>query len=150
MLGKAGDLSYGKVLVGAICLSRKLRAKLDRDQPMVGLWLPPGAPAALANIALAFLGKVAVNLNYTTSPAVVQSSIGQCKIRQVLTSKRFTERVPLDPGPGVELIFLEDLIAQITRGQKIRAFLSVLLLPRFILDRWLLGLRHHDPTTWPP
>jgi acyl-[acyl-carrier-protein]-phospholipid O-acyltransferase/long-chain-fatty-acid--[acyl-carrier-protein] ligase len=145
LLGKKGTLSCGKVLVGATCLTRRLRPLLAADERMVGLWLPPGAPAALANIALAFLGKVSVNLNYTSSPEVVQSAARQCGLRHVLTSKRFTHRVPVEAGPGVELLYLEDLMAGITGWQKTRTFLSVLLLPRLVLERWVLGLHRHGP-----
>ncbi len=142
LVQKQGAISYGKVLVGSMCLARRLRQRLG-DEQMVGLWLPPGAPAALANIALAFLGKASVNLNYTASPAVVQSAVRQCAMRHVLTSKRFAQRVNLDAGPGVEPIFLEDVMAEIGGGQKARAFLSVLLLPRFVLERWVLRLGSH-------
>jgi acyl-[acyl-carrier-protein]-phospholipid O-acyltransferase / long-chain-fatty-acid--[acyl-carrier-protein] ligase len=150
LVGKQGVLSYGKVLIGAICLSRRLRAALDKDGSMVGIWLSPGAGAALCNIALAFLGKVAVNLNYTSSPSVVGSAVRQCNLRHILTARRFTHRIPLEAEPGVEHLFLEDISAGITGLQKIRAFLSVMLLPRFVLERWVLGLgRHHpeDPAT---
>jgi acyl-[acyl-carrier-protein]-phospholipid O-acyltransferase/long-chain-fatty-acid--[acyl-carrier-protein] ligase len=143
LVKKNGALSYGEVLVGSTCLFQQLKTRLSADRPMVGVWLPPGAPAALANIALTFLGKAAVNLNYTSSPAVVQSSARQCNLRQVLTSRRFVQRLPLDAGPDLELLYLEDLLAGISRAQKIRAFLRILLLPRFVTERWLLGLGQH-------
>jgi acyl-[acyl-carrier-protein]-phospholipid O-acyltransferase/long-chain-fatty-acid--[acyl-carrier-protein] ligase len=145
LVQKEGALSYGKALVGAACLARRLRPRLDADRQMVGLWLPPGAPAALANIALAFLGKVAVNLNYTASPSVVQSAARQCNLRHVLTSKRFTHRVPLDAGPGVEPLFLEELLAEVSGAAKVRTFLAVLFLPRFLTERWLLRLGPNKP-----
>jgi acyl-[acyl-carrier-protein]-phospholipid O-acyltransferase/long-chain-fatty-acid--[acyl-carrier-protein] ligase len=131
------------VLVGSTLLFQQLKARLGADRPMIGVWLPPGAPAALANIALTFLGKAAVNLNYTSSPAVVQSSARQCNLRQVITSKRFVHKLPLEAGPDVELLFLEDLMAGISRVQKLRTFLRILLLPRFVTERWLLGLGTH-------
>jgi acyl-[acyl-carrier-protein]-phospholipid O-acyltransferase/long-chain-fatty-acid--[acyl-carrier-protein] ligase len=137
---KEGALSYGKALVGAAWLARRLQKRLDPDRQMVGLWLPPGAPAALANMALAFLGKVSVNLNYTSSAAGVQSAAEQCKLRHVLTSRRFTARMPLTAGPDVEPLFLEDLLAEVTSGQKLRTYLAVLLLPRFCTERWVLRL----------
>jgi acyl-[acyl-carrier-protein]-phospholipid O-acyltransferase/long-chain-fatty-acid--[acyl-carrier-protein] ligase len=140
--GKGQTLRYGKVLAGAMCLAQKLRPLLGAEK-MVGLWLPPAVGAAIANIALALLRKTAVNLNYTTSPEAIQSAIQQCGIRHVLTSKRFTARVNLDAGPGVELIYLEEIAQQITSGQKLRAFLKVLLLPGFVLERWGLGLGEH-------
>ncbi|MCI0464311.1 MAG: AMP-binding protein [Gemmataceae bacterium] len=134
---------YGEVLAGAKILASKLRPIVG-DARMVGVWLPPSVGGAITNIALALMGKVAVNLNYTSSPESVQSAIRQCEIRTVLTSLRFTARVPLDPGPGVELYPLEECRKSITKWQRIRAFLSVLLLPGFIQERWVLGLgKHH-------
>ncbi|MBI1913593.1 MAG: AMP-binding protein [Planctomycetes bacterium] len=146
---KEPPLTYGKVLAGALCLTRHLRPVLG-DAAMVGVWLPPGAGGAFSNIALAFLGKTSVNLNYTASPEAVQSALRQCHVRHVLTARRFLHRVPLDPGPGVELIYLDELLPRISSGEKTRAFLKVLFLPRFVLERWVLGLGRHaveDPAT---
>jgi acyl-[acyl-carrier-protein]-phospholipid O-acyltransferase/long-chain-fatty-acid--[acyl-carrier-protein] ligase len=137
------ELSYGKALAGAMCLARALKPRLG-DAPMVGLWLPPSIGGVLANVGLAFLRKTSVNLNYTSSPTVVQSALRQCGARHVLTSRKFTHKVPLDPGPGVELIYLEDVAAGITNGQRLRAFLKVLLLPGWVLDHWVLGLGRHQ------
>jgi acyl-[acyl-carrier-protein]-phospholipid O-acyltransferase/long-chain-fatty-acid--[acyl-carrier-protein] ligase len=143
-IGTGQTLSYGKALAGAMCLARHLRPMLA-DEPIVGLWVPPSVGGVLANIALALLGKTTVNLNYTTAAEAVQSAVRQCNIRHVLTSRRFALKVPLDAGPGVELVYLEDLRDKITNGQRIRAFLKVLLLPTFVLDRWVLGLGKHKP-----
>src|SRR5262249_49973305 len=137
--------SYGKVLAGAMCLARELRPAL-KDDAMVGVWLPPSAPAAIVNIALALLGKTAVNLNYTASPDLVQSAAKQCGLRNILTSRRFTQRVKLDAGPGVEIIFLEDLAARISGFRKVAAYLTVVLVPGIVLERWVLNLRGHKPT----
>jgi acyl-[acyl-carrier-protein]-phospholipid O-acyltransferase/long-chain-fatty-acid--[acyl-carrier-protein] ligase len=135
---------YGEILAGSWIFSRLLRPRLA-DARMVGVWLPPGAGGTFANIALAFLHKTPVNLNYTSSPAVVQSAVRQCGIRHVLTSRLFTAKLPLDPGPGVELVYLEDFRKQVTPWRRYRTFLAVLLLPAFVLDRWVLGLGKHGP-----
>jgi acyl-[acyl-carrier-protein]-phospholipid O-acyltransferase/long-chain-fatty-acid--[acyl-carrier-protein] ligase len=137
-------LNQAKSLAGAMCLARRLRPLLS-DAPMVGVWLPPGVGAAVANIALALLGKASVNLNYTSPPDSVQSAIRQCNLRHVLTSILFLKRLHLDPGPGVELVHLEDFRKQITKWQLLRAYLSVVLLPGWVLDRWVLGLGKHGP-----
>jgi acyl-[acyl-carrier-protein]-phospholipid O-acyltransferase/long-chain-fatty-acid--[acyl-carrier-protein] ligase len=134
-------VSYGRALAGAICLSRCLRPVVG-DEAMVGLWLPPGVGGLLANVALALLRKTAVNLNYTAGTDNVQSAIRQCALKHVLTAKKFTARVKLDPGPGVELIYAEDVMGQITGAQRLWAFLGVVLLPAVVLDR-LLGLHRH-------
>jgi acyl-[acyl-carrier-protein]-phospholipid O-acyltransferase/long-chain-fatty-acid--[acyl-carrier-protein] ligase len=132
---------YGTVLTGAKILSRKLRPILGEDK-MVGLWLPPSAGGAIANIAVSFLGKTAVNLNYSSGEEVVRSAIRQCKITKVLTSKLFTHKVKLDPGPGVEFVYLEEFRKEITTAQRIKTFLGVLLLPGWLQER-LLGLGAH-------
>ncbi|HZU36251.1 MAG TPA: AMP-binding protein [Gemmataceae bacterium] len=134
---------YGEVLTGAWLFADLLRPTLA-DDSMVGVWLPPGIGGAFANIALAFLGKVSVNLNYTSSPSVVQSAIRQCGIRKVLTARAFTARMALDPGPGVEVVYVDDLRSKVTTAQRLRTFLKVVMLPSFVLDR-LLGLHRHRP-----
>ena len=66
--------------------------------------MPASPGAALANIALAILGKTPVNFNYTAGQESVRSAIRQCQLKQVLTSRKFLDRMPLDPGPDVRLI----------------------------------------------
>lgn len=136
------ELTYGETLVGVKILLKRLKPLLGED-PMIGVWLPPGAGAAIANICIACLGKTSVNLNYTSAPNIVQSSIQQCKITKILTSKLFIHKVPLDHGPGVELIYLEDFRKGITKSERILAFAGVLLLPGFIHEYWLMGLGGH-------
>jgi acyl-[acyl-carrier-protein]-phospholipid O-acyltransferase/long-chain-fatty-acid--[acyl-carrier-protein] ligase len=132
------------MLVGCMIFRRLLRPRLGDDK-MVGLWLPPSAGAAAANITLALLRKTSVNLNYTSSEEVVRSAIRQCGIRRVLTSRLFIRNKPLDPGPDVELIYLEDFRKDVTTWAKVRAYLTMMLLPGFVLERWVLGLARHQP-----
>lgn len=136
------QLKYGETLVGVKVLLKRLKPLLG-SEPMVGVWLPPSAGGAIANICLACLGKTSVNLNYTSAPNIVQSSIQQCKITKVLTSKLFCHKVPLDPGPGVELIYLEDFRKDITKTERVFAFIGVLLLPGFVHEYLLMGLGAH-------
>jgi acyl-[acyl-carrier-protein]-phospholipid O-acyltransferase/long-chain-fatty-acid--[acyl-carrier-protein] ligase len=143
-LGTDKPLRYGTVLAGAICLARKLEPILASDQ-MVGIWLPAGAGAALVNIALALLGKTSVNLNYTVSEGTVRAGTEQCKLRHIISSRRFLAHVALHPGPEIEMIYLEELHAAISTGQKLRAYLAILLLPRLALERWILRLGKHRP-----
>jgi acyl-[acyl-carrier-protein]-phospholipid O-acyltransferase/long-chain-fatty-acid--[acyl-carrier-protein] ligase len=137
------SLSYGRALAAALCLVRLLRPVLG-DHPMVGVWLPPSTGGALANVALALLAKTSVNLNYTSSPEFLQSAARQCGLRHVLTSRRFTNRMRPDLGPGPELVYLEDFLPRISGTQRVLAYLAVLLLPGFVLDRWLLRLGRHN------
>ncbi len=138
-------MKYGEVLVGAKILMKRLRPLLEHD-PMVGIWLPPSLAGALANICVTFLGKVAVNLNYSSTPDIVQAAIRKCGIRHVLTSRLFTHKVPLDPGPNVEFVNLEDFRKGVSTFERVTTMLSVLLLPGFVQERWVLGLGRHTGT----
>ncbi|HMF15279.1 MAG TPA: 1-acyl-sn-glycerol-3-phosphate acyltransferase, partial [Gemmataceae bacterium] len=106
-------LTYGEALAGAMLLAERLRPLLG-EAKMVGLWLPSSTGGALANITVALLGKTSVNLNYTAGAEAVRSSIQQCGIRHVLSSALFLRNKPLDVGPDVELIYLEDFRKQVT------------------------------------
>lgn len=142
-------LSYGRLLAGAMCLGRLLRPLLG-DAPMVAVWLPQGAGGALANLALALLGKTSVNLNYTNSQDLVRAALRQTSCRHILTAKRFIHRVPLEPGPEYELVYLEELSVRITTWLKLSRFLAVVLLPGWFLEHVVLGLgkhRHGDLAT---
>jgi len=140
--GPARTLTWAKLLVGAMCVSRYLRSRVGVE-PNVGIWLPTGLGGALANVGLAFIGKATVNLNYTAGTAAVRSAVKQAGIRVVVTAKRFTARAPLDLPADVQLIYLEDALAAVTAWQRVSTFLLVLLLPGWVIDRFLLGLHRH-------
>jgi acyl-[acyl-carrier-protein]-phospholipid O-acyltransferase/long-chain-fatty-acid--[acyl-carrier-protein] ligase len=147
--GPPRPLTWGKLLVGAVCVTRYLRSRVG-DAPNVGVWLPTGVGGVLANLGLAFLGKASVNLNYTAGPAAVRSAVRQAALRTVVTAKRFTARVPLDLPADVRLIYLEDVLAGVTPWQRVRTFLAVLLGPAWVVERFVLGLHRHrldDPLT---
>ena len=136
-------LKYGETLVGVKLLLKRLKPLLGDDK-MVGVWLPPSGAGALANLCLAFMGKTSVNLNYTSAPSIVQSAIQQCGIKHVLTSKLFTHKLPLDPGPGVELVYLEDFRKTIGTAERVLAFVGVLLLPGWFQEYVLMRLGKHS------
>ncbi len=138
------QLSYSRTLAGVLCAVKFFRPLLG-DAPMVGLWLPSSMGGAFANITLAMLGKTAVNLNYTSSPEAIQSALRQCGAHHVLTSRRFTERMKLDPGPGVKLIYFEDIAPRFTAWMRISRWLAVILLPGWFLEYVVLRLGRHRP-----
>ncbi|MFL5339092.1 MAG: AMP-binding protein [Gemmataceae bacterium] len=145
------ELNAGKALAGAIVLRNWLRPRLG-PEAMVGLWLPSSVGGALANVALAFLGKTTVNLNYTSSADSLRSAVRQTGIRQILTSRLFVRKVPLEipshegpaDGDKVQLVYLEDALQSIKNWRRVLTFLQVVLLPGWLIERLWLGLgRHH-------
>jgi acyl-[acyl-carrier-protein]-phospholipid O-acyltransferase/long-chain-fatty-acid--[acyl-carrier-protein] ligase len=138
------EFRYGEVLAGAWILGSRL-VPLIQNEPMVGVWLPPSAGGAITNLTLALLGKTSVNLNYTSSPEVVQSAIQQCELKHILTSRIFTSKVKLDVGPDVAVVYLEDFRKTVSLWERYSRFGLVVLLPGVVLDRWVFGLGKTNP-----
>ncbi len=141
--GAERKLTWPRALVAVWCLSRWLKARLG-PEPNVGIWLPTGLGSALANLALTFLRKTTVNLNYTAGADPLLSAVRQAEIRTVITSKRFLDRVPLELPGDVQRLHLEDALGGISGREKLLTFLAVLLLPGWLLER-LLGLTRTRP-----
>jgi acyl-[acyl-carrier-protein]-phospholipid O-acyltransferase/long-chain-fatty-acid--[acyl-carrier-protein] ligase len=147
--GPARTLGWGKTLVAALCVTSYLRSRLG-ESPNVGVWLPTSLGGALANIAIAFLGRTSVNLNYTAGTTPIRSALRQAEIRVVITSRRFLTRAPLELPEDIQVIYLEDVLEAVTRWQRFRTFLIALLIPGKIIERFVLGLHRHkvdDPLT---
>jgi acyl-[acyl-carrier-protein]-phospholipid O-acyltransferase / long-chain-fatty-acid--[acyl-carrier-protein] ligase len=132
--GRTPKLSCGASLIKAIFLARRLRP-LCKDQKMVGVLLPPSIPGALVNWAALLLGKVPINLNYTSSKESMASCASQCGLKTVVTSRLFLEKVKLEP-PG-ELIYAEDLAENPRLAEKMAALLSAKLFPARLLELFL-------------
>jgi acyl-[acyl-carrier-protein]-phospholipid O-acyltransferase/long-chain-fatty-acid--[acyl-carrier-protein] ligase len=135
------SLTYAQALVRALALGRVLERTLG-PAPHVGILIPPNAPCAVANLALALWGKVPINLNYTASQALVDSSIEQSGITHVLTSAKVLDRFKIRPKGT--LVMLEDLPAKVGRVDKLWAAAVAKLVPIAALGAFLPGLRHED------
>jgi acyl-[acyl-carrier-protein]-phospholipid O-acyltransferase/long-chain-fatty-acid--[acyl-carrier-protein] ligase len=131
-------LNYSQTLIASLALADKIKAHaINCDR--IGILLPPSVGAVLANVAVALLGKVPVNLNYTLSLQVVNSAITECNIRCVISSRKFLERFPeLKTIPN--LIFLKDISRTINFSDKFKALLK----SRFFPARLLAGIGHHN------
>jgi acyl-[acyl-carrier-protein]-phospholipid O-acyltransferase/long-chain-fatty-acid--[acyl-carrier-protein] ligase len=130
--GRTPKLSFGGALTRTIFLARRLRS-VWRDQPMVGILLPPSVPGALVNMAALLMGKIPVNLNYTASNEILASCARQCELKTVITSKAFLERVPVRP-PG-EVVLLEDLAQNPGTLERLAAALIAWLLPARLIEK---------------
>lgn len=132
------SLTYGETLLRSVVLSRLL-GRLLGPEPYVGLLIPPAVPTAVANLALALMGKIPVNLNYTASQSLIDSSVEQCGIKTVLTSKKVLDKFGIHPRAN--LILMEDLPAQVTRLDKIVGAAIAKLVPIDLLGQFLPGLK---------
>lgn len=135
------SLTYGQALIRSLALGRVL-ARLLGPHRYVGLLIPPTVPAAVANLALTLWGRIPVNLNYTASGDLIDSSIDQCGITHVVTSAKVLEKFELKPKG--KLILLEDIPKQVTLADKLWAAAVARLVPLALLDKFLPGLHAED------
>ena len=132
--GRNKKVSFISALARTIFLSRRLE-KIWGNQKMVGLLLPPSVGGALVNFAAMLCGKIPVNLNYTVAEETLSSCVRQCEIKTVVTSRAFLDKLKIKlPG---EVVFLEDVAASPSVGEKIFAALAAWLLPAGLLERAL-------------
>ena len=131
-------LTYGQTLLRALALGRVLSRGWG-DARHIGLMVPPTVPAAVANLAVSLWGKIPVNLNYSASQGVVDSSIEQCGITHVVTSARVLDKFKIVPKGT--LIMLEDIPKQVRLADKIWAAAMAKLVPTKALGVFVPGLR---------
>jgi acyl-[acyl-carrier-protein]-phospholipid O-acyltransferase/long-chain-fatty-acid--[acyl-carrier-protein] ligase len=121
-------------------LVREVLAKYPDEETYVGVLLPPSNGAVVVNAAVTLAGRVACNLNYTTSVEVMNKCIAKAGIKHVLTSKRFLDKLG-DRVAGIkaEVVLLEDFAAKITKADKLAGAAMAYAAPAWLLDR-MLGL----------
>jgi acyl-[acyl-carrier-protein]-phospholipid O-acyltransferase/long-chain-fatty-acid--[acyl-carrier-protein] ligase len=137
------ELTGGGLLMRSMILRRLLlRHVLADDERFVGLLLPPSVGGVVANMALMLDRRVPVNLNYTVTTEVINACVAQAGIKHVLTSRKFMEKVQLEPD--AEIVYLEDFRNKPTLSDKLTGALGAYLLPAGLLDR-ILGLRKVRP-----
>jgi acyl-[acyl-carrier-protein]-phospholipid O-acyltransferase / long-chain-fatty-acid--[acyl-carrier-protein] ligase len=140
--GKTPRVSFGSALNKTVYIARRLR-QLIGEQRMVGVLLPPSVGGALTNYALMLMGRVPVNLNYTSSNETIASCAAQCGLDRVITSKAFLERFPNLTIPGQTLL-LEDALSGPRFSDKLCALAMAWLMPTALLKRALGARRRED------
>ena len=132
-----GALTYRRMLVGADLLANRLALHLDSKRERVGVVLPNANAMPVGLLALWALGKVPAVLNYTTGSAIMIACAELAALKQIVTSRNFLVKARLDLKPleaaGLQLIYLEDLKAEITRGQKVASLFNTITAPSSIV-----------------
>ncbi|MEK7390177.1 MAG: AMP-binding protein [Elusimicrobiota bacterium] len=126
------DLSYGRALTAALLLGRELDALLGEEKNPAVL-LPPSSAGALANLALASVGRVPINLNYTASLEALSHTLKTADARTVVTSRRVLEALKSERGfelpAHAKLVLLEDVAPKIPAWKKTALYLALKVLP---------------------
>jgi len=121
----AGAVTYERVLVAALALSRRLAA-LPTDN--IGLMMPASVAGDIALMALHLAGKLPIVLNWTTGPANLVHAARITGLTQVVTSRAFIDRTAIEIE-GIEYLYLEKMYKSISRFEWLRTLLQVRWLP---------------------
>ncbi len=130
-------VSATQLLGAAAVLSRRLRATVPEKR--VGIVLPPGAGATIANLAVACAGKTPVNLNFTVGRAAVESALRLGEIKTVITAGAMRAKLPQFPFPAHTL----DLKSELEAAGGRRAVFPWLVAAWIVPNQWIadfLGL----------
>lgn len=110
------EISTRQLLGTVLCVNQQLKKRL-KQQAHVGILLPTSTAGVIANLSLLTLGKVLVNLNFTSGEPALSSAIRQAALETVITSRLFLSKLK-DRGLNMEkvlapcqLIYLEDLVS---------------------------------------
>lgn len=87
----------GQLLAVAAAFSRHLQRHVLEYR--VGIVLPPGAGAFIANLAVSCAGKVPVNLNFTAGRAALETSMRIGGVKTVITAEAMKAKIPNFPWP---------------------------------------------------
>jgi long-chain-fatty-acid--[acyl-carrier-protein] ligase len=121
----SGVVTYRRLLLGALLVSRRFASLPAMN---VGLLLPASVACDTMLLGLYLAGKLPVLLNWTTGPANLRHAVRLTGLTHVITSRRLRDRLGLDID-GVQFIDVEDLREEIGWFERVRALLSVRLLP---------------------
>lgn len=130
-------LKAGQLLAAAAVLSRRLRRTVPERR--VGIVLPPGAGATLANLAVICAGKVPVNLNFTGGRAALEAALRIGGIATVVTADAMRTKVPTFPWPERTLDLKREMAAAGGKRAMLAWLAAAWALPNQILPA-LLGV----------
>lgn len=125
-----------KVLAAVVVLGEKLKPHWEGEK-CVGLLLPPAIGSMAINIAALAAGRVPVNLNYTVGPETMEKICDNAKIRVVITSKEFLEKLRMKLPENLKVVHTEDIRDSVTPRERLHGMLRGLLLPVPLLERHL-------------
>ena len=121
-------LSYDRLITGAFALGQALIRGTEPGE-RIGLLLPNASASVVTLLGLQAYGRVPAMLNFTVGAAGMASACRTATLRRVVTSRRFVAAGKLEEvverlGQSVELIYLEDLAAELTLANKLAAWLK--------------------------
>jgi len=124
-------VTYGRALVGALLLAEKFK---HYDPGFLGIMIPTSAGAALAILGALMSGRTPVMINYSTGAEQnARYAQKRCAFKTIITSRALLERIRCPIVEG--MVFLEDLVKNVSVFEKLRAALRAKRPTRTILKK---------------
>ncbi len=133
------ELKAGALIAAAAAFSRHLRKHVAERR--VGIVLPPGAGATIANLAVICAGKIPVNLNFTAGRSAIEASLRLGEIKTVISADAVRAKVPNFPWPEGTLDLRKEIQAMGGKRAIVPWLAAAWLLPNQLFAS-LLGLPH--------
>jgi acyl-[acyl-carrier-protein]-phospholipid O-acyltransferase/long-chain-fatty-acid--[acyl-carrier-protein] ligase len=123
-----GSLSYKRMLLGAHVLGSKLMP-LASEGKALGVMLPNANGAVVTILGVMSAGRVPAMINFTAGAANILAACKAAEVGTIVTSRAFVEKGKLDAvvaqlAQSLALIYLEDVRATVTTGDKLRGLLG--------------------------
>lgn len=133
------ELRSGMVLAIALAMAERWRPMIQEER--VGVVFPAGLGGMLVNLALTFLNKVPVNLNFTAGRSSIEHAMEMAQLERIITARPVREKVADFPWPEntVDLVKEREFLS---KGNILKKFLSICLLPTPLLLRSFQIPRH--------
>lgn len=153
IVDRGGDLRReytGAELLGLARWCARNLPGTKREGRRIGILLPPGAAAAVANIACVMHGLVPVNLNFSLRRAQLEACIALTGLETFITSQalreKISERAPDFPWDIMEnIVDIGALLRAVPRGFLSQNRLACALLPaRLLCWLWRVPARGGD------
>jgi len=123
-----GSLTYKRLLLGAAVLGKKLQP-LASEGKALGVMLPNANGAVVTILGVMSAGRVPAMINFTAGAANILAACKAAEVTTIVTSRAFIEKGKLGPvaeqlAQAANVIYLEDVRATVTTGDKLRGLLS--------------------------
>ncbi len=132
--GARRPIKSDQLLAAAAALSRHLKKKIKSQR--IGIVLPPGAGALIANLAVSCAGKTPVNLNFSLGRAAAEVCLRLGEIDVIITADALRARIPHFPFPENTLDFQREMAAMGGKRAIVPWWVAAWVLP----NQWVAGL----------
>jgi acyl-[acyl-carrier-protein]-phospholipid O-acyltransferase/long-chain-fatty-acid--[acyl-carrier-protein] ligase len=124
------NVTYSRALIGALILCSKFSRY---DKGFIGIMIPTSAGCALASVGALMSGRIPVMINYSTgAESNAKYAQKKCKFTTIITSKALLEKIGCPVIDG--MVMIEDIMAGVTTGDKLKAALMTKLPVNMILN----------------